>query len=197
LEDLDVGRAERVGRRSHHNGKKEKAQPRLGKQEKQEKHGKREQPEKSTQTQDSFLSRLRQSGEKRTIPPPKTNKRRGYDRPSKDIKDYLVEWLVSHARHPYPSVVDKRRMCRFTGLTFDQVNHWFINARHRLLGRGKRKPTSDNSRKKRHVKKAKAGTVAVVEEEAEEDSAESDSNPEEQYMYRRGDDDKEWRPGSE
>ena len=44
----------------------------------------------------------------------------------------LREWLGRHWDDPYPSASDKQSMADETGLTYDQVQHWFINFRMRV-----------------------------------------------------------------
>jgi hypothetical protein len=44
----------------------------------------------------------------------------------------LKRWLDEHHEDPYPDAKQKRDMALATGLTYDQVQHWFINARMRI-----------------------------------------------------------------
>lgn len=45
----------------------------------------------------------------------------------------LKEWLFAHSSCPYPTEEDKCHLCHLTGLTLQQLNNWFINARRRIL----------------------------------------------------------------
>eukprot|EP00128_Syssomonas_multiformis_P008120 Colp12_sorted_trinity150504_noHs@7868 len=47
--------------------------------------------------------------------------------------DLLRKWLMEHQDNPYPSDEDKRLLVEQSGLTKDQINNWFINARRRVL----------------------------------------------------------------
>lgn len=58
-------------------------------------------------------------------------KRRG--KLPKATTELLKCWLYEHAQHPYPTEEEKRRLCAVTGLTFNQVSNWMINARRRIL----------------------------------------------------------------
>ena len=51
----------------------------------------------------------------------------------------LKEWLFSHSRCPYPTEDDKQNLCQMTGLSLQQLNNWFINARRRILPQKKTK----------------------------------------------------------
>ena len=46
---------------------------------------------------------------------------------------YLQEWLYANIKHPYPSLELKRMLARTSGLTEAQVDHWFNNARKRIV----------------------------------------------------------------
>jgi len=54
----------------------------------------------------------------------------------------LQEWLYSNIKNPYPSLDVKRVLARMSGLSEIQVDHWFNNARKRLLKT--RKPKKEN-----------------------------------------------------
>lgn len=43
----------------------------------------------------------------------------------------MKKWLEDHWDDPYPSAGAKSKLARETGLTYEQVQHWFINARMR------------------------------------------------------------------
>ena len=45
----------------------------------------------------------------------------------------LKDWLFSNCYHPYPTDADKSTLCLQTGLSLQQLNNWFINARRRIL----------------------------------------------------------------
>ena len=45
----------------------------------------------------------------------------------------LKDWLFSHSHHPYPTDGEKEELCTITGLSLQQLNNWFINARRRIL----------------------------------------------------------------
>uniref|UniRef100_A0A8C5WMM6 Homeobox domain-containing protein n=1 Tax=Leptobrachium leishanense TaxID=445787 RepID=A0A8C5WMM6_9ANUR len=47
----------------------------------------------------------------------------------------LLEWLRDHCEFPYPDESDKTDLKMKTGLTYTQVNNWFINARRRVLSK--------------------------------------------------------------
>ena len=46
---------------------------------------------------------------------------------------YLQEWLYANIKNPYPSPELKRMLARTSGLTEAQVDHWFNNARRRIV----------------------------------------------------------------
>ncbi|TPX64039.1 hypothetical protein CcCBS67573_g08516 [Chytriomyces confervae] len=50
-----------------------------------------------------------------------------------NVTALLFKWLMEHQHNPYPSEDDKKSMSADTGLTYNQVNDWFINARRRYL----------------------------------------------------------------
>ena len=47
-------------------------------------------------------------------------------------KNVLQKWLEQHMEYPYPSRQDKQMLSAETGLTFEQVDNWFRNARKRV-----------------------------------------------------------------
>ncbi|KAJ3020153.1 UNVERIFIED_CONTAM: hypothetical protein HDU68_010327 [Siphonaria sp. JEL0065] len=49
------------------------------------------------------------------------------------ITAHLFKWLMEHQHEPYPSEEEKKDMTVDTGLTMNQINDWFINARRRYL----------------------------------------------------------------
>ena len=55
---------------------------------------------------------------------------------------YLQKWLFANIQNPYPSLELKRVLARTSGLTEAQVDHWFNNARKRLLTK-KRAPKKE------------------------------------------------------
>lgn len=48
------------------------------------------------------------------------------------VSRVLKQWLFDHFLNPYPTDEEKHELMRQTGLTFNQLNNWFINARVRL-----------------------------------------------------------------
>lgn len=53
------------------------------------------------------------------------NKRANY---SKSISKILKTWLRDNIDNPYPTELEKRNLCKITGLDHTQINNWFINA---------------------------------------------------------------------
>jgi len=45
----------------------------------------------------------------------------------------LKKWLFDHLFHPYPTEEEKSSLALQTGLSLNQLNNWFINARRRIL----------------------------------------------------------------
>jgi hypothetical protein len=54
--------------------------------------------------------------------------------PSQSIQ-VLKNWLHEHLVHPYPNENDKIQLSNATGLSVQQVNNWFVNARKRIWQR--------------------------------------------------------------
>ncbi|KAI8833357.1 homeobox KN domain-containing protein, partial [Chytridium lagenaria] len=48
-----------------------------------------------------------------------------------EVRAILIAWLNLNRDHPYPSEIHKSALAQRTGLTMQQVNNWFINARRR------------------------------------------------------------------
>ena len=90
-------------------------------------------------------SHLGQSSQKRTrsstnsqdFSQQSTKKPRLKERIAKDKVLILRQWLFEHAENPYPTVEEKQRLATATGLTRQQINQWFVNARRRILKRMK------------------------------------------------------------
>lgn len=51
---------------------------------------------------------------------------------------FLKAWLHANFHMPYPTPDQKTVMIETTGLRLSQINHWFINARQRLVKNGNR-----------------------------------------------------------
>ncbi|XP_042867398.1 uncharacterized protein LOC122250136 [Penaeus japonicus] len=60
------------------------------------------------------------------------SRRRTHQHPREAI-EVLTAWLSEHRDHPYPDDEQKASLVRRTGLSTQQVAHWFTNARRRLL----------------------------------------------------------------
>ncbi|KAI8615826.1 homeobox KN domain-containing protein, partial [Chytriomyces sp. MP71] len=48
-----------------------------------------------------------------------------------EVRAILLKWLGQNREYPYPTDADKNDLASKTGLTLQQVNNWFINARRR------------------------------------------------------------------
>ncbi|KAJ3133275.1 hypothetical protein HK100_004536 [Physocladia obscura] len=59
---------------------------------------------------------------------PVESKRLNY---SNEVRTTLLSWLSHNKDYPYPTDADKNDLALKTGLTLQQVNNWFINARRR------------------------------------------------------------------
>lgn len=44
----------------------------------------------------------------------------------------LKQWLADNLTDPYPSAETKNELALQTGLSYDQIGHWFINSRMRI-----------------------------------------------------------------
>jgi len=53
---------------------------------------------------------------------------------SDDVKDYLKNWMLSpeHCDHPYPCPEEKAQIMADTGISFSEMNNWFVNNRKRF-----------------------------------------------------------------
>ena len=45
----------------------------------------------------------------------------------------MLDWLRQHKDNPYPNDDEKAMLIKQTGLTINQINYWFTNARRRIL----------------------------------------------------------------
>ncbi|KAI9350139.1 hypothetical protein BDR26DRAFT_851909 [Obelidium mucronatum] len=79
----------------------------------------------SPRLRDSFGSEF---GQEANVPTPAESKRLNY---SPEIRAILLSWLGLNREYPYPTDADKNDLAAKTGLTLQQVNNWFINARRR------------------------------------------------------------------
>jgi hypothetical protein len=57
---------------------------------------------------------------------------------AKEQTAVLKTWLFANEAKPYPTLDQKGRFIEVTGLTMSQINHWFINARQRLVKKTKK-----------------------------------------------------------
>lgn len=48
----------------------------------------------------------------------------------------MLDWLRQHKDNPYPNDDEKAMLIKQTGLTINQINYWFTNARRRILPNG-------------------------------------------------------------
>lgn len=60
------------------------------------------------------------------------NRKRRQNLP-KATTDILLNWLKRNLDRPYPNLQEKNELVRKTGLTFQQLDNWFINARRRKV----------------------------------------------------------------
>lgn len=47
--------------------------------------------------------------------------------------DILMDWLIQNLERPYPNSHEKQELAARTGLSAQQLDNWFINARRRKL----------------------------------------------------------------
>ena len=45
----------------------------------------------------------------------------------------MTDWLRQHKDNPYPNDDEKCMLIKETGLSINQINYWFTNARRRIL----------------------------------------------------------------
>ncbi|CAL1531219.1 unnamed protein product [Lymnaea stagnalis] len=66
---------------------------------------------------------------------PQANKTESKKHPSlpKEAVAMMMEWLRSHKDNPYPNDDEKAMLIKQTGLSINQINYWFTNARRRIL----------------------------------------------------------------
>lgn len=51
----------------------------------------------------------------------------------KEAVAMMLDWLRQHKDNPYPNDDEKAMLIKQTGLTINQINYWFTNARRRIL----------------------------------------------------------------
>ncbi|RUS84679.1 hypothetical protein EGW08_007549 [Elysia chlorotica] len=51
----------------------------------------------------------------------------------KEAVAMMMEWLRNHKDNPYPNDDEKAMLIKQTGLSINQINYWFTNARRRIL----------------------------------------------------------------
>ncbi|KAK6182572.1 hypothetical protein SNE40_010226 [Patella caerulea] len=51
----------------------------------------------------------------------------------KEAVAMMLDWLRNHKDNPYPNDDEKAMLIKQTGLTINQINYWFTNARRRIL----------------------------------------------------------------
>lgn len=51
-----------------------------------------------------------------------------------NVKEYLKEWMMhpDHCEHPYPTPAEKATIMADTGMSFTELNNWFVNNRKRF-----------------------------------------------------------------
>lgn len=113
---------------------------------------------------------------------------------SPEARVILKKWFEDHKSYPYPSPPEKVRLADQTRLTFEQVQHWFINARSRQTAEEKEKrkrkkqqqmshkPAESESSERNNQKKQKRP------EKQEDDKEETATEEEEEGTRRR----REW-----
>lgn len=50
-----------------------------------------------------------------------------------EIESVLMSYMAAHEHDPYPSIEEKTKMARQTGLSLRHVNNWLVNYRVRKL----------------------------------------------------------------
>jgi len=48
---------------------------------------------------------------------------------SEVVRQKLIEWYINHTDNPFPTVDDKMMLSKQTGLSFKQLENWFVNIR--------------------------------------------------------------------
>eukprot|EP01031_Cornospumella_fuschlensis_P029042 gene29042-35055_t len=72
----------------------------------------------------------------------------GRKKASETARTILMDWLVAHQEHPYPTRKEKEDLARKTGMGLKQIMHWMSNVRKRrflplISGRRKAESTVD------------------------------------------------------
>ena len=72
----------------------------------------------------------------------------------------LIQWIEEHLQNPYPSNGEKQYLANYAGMSQQQLNNWFLNARRNIRKIGyetwKRKHTSYSPRFR------KVGSVGII-----------------------------------
>lgn len=64
------------------------------------------------------------------------------------IREVLINWISTHAEHPYCNKEEKKKLAQITGLDMKQITMWFINYRRRYCKNSENQCNHGNSKKK-------------------------------------------------
>ena len=73
----------------------------------------------------------------------------------------MLDWLREHQDNPYPNDDEKEMLIQQTGLTINQINYWFTNARRRILPKWTLQKYNEQQAQKRLAEKTTGGNEAV------------------------------------
>ncbi|KAL7529602.1 hypothetical protein ACHAXR_003046, partial [Thalassiosira sp. AJA248-18] len=79
------------------------------------------------------------------------------------VKEYLKAWMMSpeHCDHPYPTAEEKAVIIADTGMSFTELNNWFVNNRKRFWLQVV-KPKINDIKKAHRMKELKESYNAVA-----------------------------------
>ena len=130
-------------------------------------------------------------------PPNSTSLKRSYFH--KHSTAPLKAWLACNMSDPYPSSEVKSELSGVSGLTYEQVQHWFINARMRVWRPMLRRQKEEQERRQREQQQAEAAMAsAQAEDERMSEAADDgDSSEGESSVEREATSEvQEWRAQS-